>query len=258
MCAQRSKNRRHNRNLPAPYPAAATEVTPEVREQIQVLSRQAVPPRQIARRTGLPPATVVEELRALMHAEYHAPDAHATVGSWVNAGWSRGLSVPDEYRELDPDADAFDGTDGLVIVAVARREPQGALRVCQYLLDVYCLGVKNTIGPLVIPTDELDGLLADFYHSYRGYLPIPSELAHQLVWGALAYAETLGFTPPAHSDWRKTRAHLDERPKSIGITFGRDAKPFYVNGPHDNADHVLGTLRRTVGDDGFHYAFGLN
>lgn len=37
MCAQRSKNRQHGRNLPASYPAAATEVTPEVREQIQAL-----------------------------------------------------------------------------------------------------------------------------------------------------------------------------------------------------------------------------
>jgi hypothetical protein len=258
MCAQRSSNRQRNRNLSAPYPAAATEVTPEVREEIRALSRQAVPPRQIARRTGLPPALVVEELRALMHAEYHAPDAHAIVGSWVNAGWSRGLAIPDEYLDLDPDADAFDGTDGLAIVAVARREPRGALRVCQYLLDVYCLGVKNTTGPLVIPTDELDGLLVDFYRSFRGYLPVPSDLAHQLVWGAFAYAETLGFAPPAHSDWRKTRGHLDERPNSIGIEFGRDGKPFYVNGPHDNTDHVLSTLRRTVGDDGFHYALGLN
>jgi hypothetical protein len=37
------------------------------------------------------------------------------------------------------------------------------------------------------------------------------------------------------------------------ITFGRDGKPTYIEGPHDDPSHILRTLRRAVGHNGFHY-----
>jgi hypothetical protein len=252
MSTQRTATKRGGGQAPANRVPAVAEVTSVLREEIQALSRQAVPPRQIARRTGLPPARVLEVLREVMEAEYHGPEARAITGCWANAGWSRGLIVPDEYLAMDREVAPGYGSDGMAVVTVARREPQGTLRVCQYLLDVFCLGVKNTTGPLVITPDSLEELLSLFYQSYPdGYLDIASDLAMELVWGALDYAGGLGLTPAADSDWRDTCGHLDERPASSHIQFGRDGKPFYVNGPYDNADEVLKTLRRTVGDEGF-------
>jgi hypothetical protein len=35
--------------------------------------------------------------------------------------------------------------------------------------------------------------------------------------------------------------------------FGRDGRPFFVNGPYDDPEAVLRTPRRAVGDDGFHF-----
>jgi hypothetical protein len=261
MPAQRAKTKRNTPKTPAPQAPqdrADVELTPELREEISGLNREAVAPRQIARRTGLPPSVVLEVLREVMEAEYHGPEAHAIVGCWVNAGWSRGLTVPEEYRAMDQSVTAGYGSDGLVSVTVARREPQGMLKVCQYLLDVFCLGVKNTAGPVVITEDGLDNLLAQFYQSYpEGYLAIPGDLAVELVRGALEYAAGLGFTPAVGSDWRSTGGHLDERSESPRIQFGRDGKPFYVNGPYDNADQVIKTLSQRVGKDGFDYAIGL-
>ena len=37
------------------------------------------------------------------------------------------------------------------------------------------------------------------------------------------------------------------------ITFGHEGKPMYVQGPYDDAAHIIRTLRRRVGDDNFHY-----
>lgn len=231
---------------------APIELTSALREQIRALSRQAVPPKQIARRTGLPPARVVEVLRDVLENEYHGPAARAITGCWVNAGWSRGLDVPDEYRAMDRDVAAGYGAEGMAVVAVARREPQGMLRVCQYLVDLFCLGVKNTTGPLVIAPDELDALLAAFYRTFPdGYLEITGVLAAELVRGALDFAAGLGLAPAAGSGWADTRAHMDERPPSPRIRFGREGRPLYANGPYDNTDRVLATLRRAVGDEGF-------
>jgi hypothetical protein len=252
MSTHRKSVRRDDRKTPVPRNPDGVELTSALREEVRALNHQAVPPRQIARRTGLPAARVLDVLREVMETEYYGPEARAITGCWANAGWSKGLDVPDEYLALDRDVAPGYGSAGMVIVTVARREPQGRLRVCQYLLDVFCLGVKNTLGPLVIAPDSLDDLLAQFYESYtNGYLEIPTDLALELVWGALAYAGGLGFSPGNDSDWRDTRGHLEPRPAARGIRFGRDGKPFYVNGPYDNADHVLRTLRHAVGDDGF-------
>ena len=43
----------------------------------------------------------------------------------------------------------------------------------------------------------------------------------------------------------------DERPPSPRIRFGREGRPLYANGPYDDTDRVLATLRRAVGDEGF-------
>ncbi|MGW2938752.1 hypothetical protein ACWDA7_44960 [Streptomyces sp. NPDC001156] len=41
------------------------------------------------------------------------------------------------------------------------------------------------------------------------------------------------------------------------IRFGRDDKPFYVNGPYDDPEAIMRTLRQAVGDDGFHYTLAF-
>jgi hypothetical protein len=37
------------------------------------------------------------------------------------------------------------------------------------------------------------------------------------------------------------------------ITFGREGKPMYIQGPHDDAASIIRTLRRSAGGDHFHY-----
>ena len=37
------------------------------------------------------------------------------------------------------------------------------------------------------------------------------------------------------------------------MTFGKDGKPFYVSGPHDNVDAIMNQLLRTAGPDNFEY-----
>jgi len=61
-------------------------------------------------------------------------------------GWRQGLTV-DGHPEW-PAADAADaGAGGLVSVLVARQERYGRVRVCGWLVEVWCLGVKEVVGP---------------------------------------------------------------------------------------------------------------
>ncbi len=129
------------------------------------------------------------------------------------------------------------------------------MSVCGYLVAVYCLGVKNALGPDTMNDRDLPGFRDMFFSAFEGTgepVAAPLQMARHLVWGAVDYAHALGFEP--HTDFEPAAGHLGEPWQGTSaITFGRDGVPFYVSGPHDNPDAVLRTLARSVGEDGFDY-----
>lgn len=226
-------------------------VDDETIHNVRELRARGLSPKEIARSLGLHPAIVADLVRKLA-AERDAADPNGgLVDCWINAGWSAGLTITGHPEWSDPGA--RDGTGGLVSVLVARRRRhRRAATVCVYLLDVYCLGVKNAIGP-----DNTDDRALHRFtgHVFSGYdappIPAPIELARDLVLGSAEYAHALGFAP--HPDFQQARAHLGAWTAPSAITFGRDGTPTYIEGPYDNPRHVLRTLRRAVGRNGFHY-----
>jgi hypothetical protein len=125
------------------------------------------------------------------------------------------------------------------------------MTVCGYLADVYCMGLKNTIGPDVLDERDLRRFREYFFGDYPGYQEVPIELAQHLVFGSVDYARTLGFEP--HEDFAPVADLLGKWEGGSAITFGRDGRPFFRQGPHDDPGKVLRILRRTLTDDQFDY-----
>ena len=63
--------------------------------------------------------------------------------------------------------------------------------------------------------------------------------------------DALGFAP--HPDFQQARAHLGQTDRTERDHVRTRRKPTYIEGPNDNPRHVLRTLRRAVGRNGFHY-----
>jgi hypothetical protein len=83
-------------------------------------------------------------------------------------------------------------------------------------------------------------------------LRAPIELARHLVLGAAEFAAGLGIAP--HPDFEAVREHLGDLEEPCAITFGREGRPLYVQGPHDDPIAIVETLLATIGRDGFSVA----
>lgn len=222
---------------------------PEWLERVRELRERGRTPKEIARALGLPPAEVAPLIRAVAAAKPKGEDPVA--GCWVNQGWAAGLTVAGHPEWPGAEDTAESGGPGLASILVAR-DKGSSVSVCGYLVDVWCLGVKDVLGPRSVARRKLPGFTGQYFRTYdRPPLVAPIDLARQVVFGAVAYARELGFEP--HPDYAGCSDHLGPWAASSDITFGRNGKPTYIQGPHDDAGRIIKTLRRSVGKGNFDY-----
>jgi uncharacterized protein YecA (UPF0149 family) len=144
---------------------------------------------------------------------------------------------------------------GMTRVIVARTQDGGCLDVGGFLVDSFCLGVKDAY------LAEIQA--ADWPHELDRMMPVEERVAMQpacarkLIEGAVAYAEALGIMP--HRDYKKARrafgsVRASDCPETF--TYGESGKPLFMAGPHDDKDRidrVLRILTAKLGPEGFHY-----
>jgi hypothetical protein len=174
----------------------------------------------------------------------------------VSPGWSVGLSI--DERCGWPDTTRVAAVGGLITVLVARgQRHRRRIEVCVFLVDVYCLGVKKALGPERMDDRELPGFIRKIFGGYESP-PVPAaiDLVRAVVYGAVEYAQALGFDP--HPDFARARAHLGPASRASPIRFGLDGKPTFVQGPYDDPASVFHTLRRSVGPDGFEFTASVD
>jgi len=219
--------------------------------RVRALRARGYAPKQIARALGVPPATVAPLVRAIAAADQAGAAERQLVGCWVSPGWSQGLTV--QGHPEWPDVDAADaGAQGLVSVLVTRQERYGRMHLCGWLVDVWCLGVKDVVGPRLMDERRVSQFAGSYFAAYQAPpLVVPVELARHLVFGAVEYARRLGVAPTP--GFEATAGQLGQWAGPSAIGFGRHGKPFFVQGPRDNAAAILQTLERSVGRDNFHF-----
>lgn len=220
----------------------------ELVERVAELRRAGRTPKEIARALGLRPAQVTPLIRAVGAA---TPKQEASVAEcWISSGWDAGLSV-DGHDDWPRRGAAVERESGLVNVVVAR-EHGSKLTVCSYLVDTWCLGVKDCIGPETMNRRKLADFISVCFGPYPDPpLRAPLELARQVVLGAVDYARGLGLSP--HPDYAACAGHLGERDGTCDITFGREGTPTFIQGPYDDSARIMKTLRKSVGKDNFHF-----
>jgi hypothetical protein len=221
---------------------------PEQEQEIINLRDRQLTPKQIARKLGLKTSEVTTFLRT--QAEQTAL-ASAEKGELLPV--AQCLVDVDFAKALLRNETSEAG--GLGLVMVTRSKGYNRFVAATYLIDYWCLGLKDTIPPRNCNDSQYKNLIENSYSPFLGYEEISLEQAQALVWGAIAYAKKLGFEP--HRDFEQSKAHLGELTSEISLKFGHNGKPCYVEGPYDNTTKIINTLRKSVGDGNFDFLYGM-
>jgi len=176
------------------------------------------------------------QVRALRHV--YGGRSYPLEGCWTQEGWEN---------------------NGLAVVVIARRQPDGNIAFGNYLVDYYCLGIKDTYYNADIPVGQFHrDYLPKMFRSVGKPMSISPALAHEIIYGSIQYAARFGFDP--HDDYKLSQNLLDppdlHEPTGT-VKFGLEGKPFFVASPYDDVDAVLGQLERTAGEGNYHYIFPI-
>jgi len=148
---------------------------------------------------------------------------------------------------------------GIGNVVLSRTLPSGDLAVAEFLLDVYCLGVKGAF--YLISSQEDYALNMSRYGEDARYDRVHPSCLRKLVEGAVDYARELGFAPhPDYARAAKLFGDIEAAACLERYTYGKDGKPLYVSGPHETpaqSRRILDTLARRLGSEGFHFMMAV-
>lgn len=159
-----------------------------------------------------------------------------------------------------PIADCFfTGTfseSGISNCLLTRRSPNGDTVTAAFLVDVFCLGVKNVKLYLLSP-QELTEFMWQITGGHNDLQTIEPCCLRKLLDGAVSYARSLGFAPhPDYADVVKIFGDINAINCNTSYTYGRNGKPFYISGPNETPAQIrkiLATLNRTQGANNYHY-----
>ena len=134
-------------------------------------------------------------------------------------------------------------------VVVTRLHKSGKTSVAIYMVDTFCLGVKDSVFKLRMDEFELANLLSHISIAL-GLHEVTYNEAHNMVYGAIAFAEEAGIEPHKNFSWTQymLEEDTDEVPL-IEFEYGKDGKHFLVAHSNIEANKYLPTLRKNLGDN---------
>ena len=137
-------------------------------------------------------------------------------------------------------------------VILVRGTPATGLIMAAFLLDTFCLGVKD-VALNDIALSDLEAYLAAAGEA-APLRPVDPAYARKLLRDAAAYARGLGFPPhKEYADAELLFGDVSADACETSFEFGRDGKPHYMPGPGETRAQIrrhLEILQR-LGEDGF-------
>jgi hypothetical protein len=185
---------------------------------------------------------------------------HAVVRQ-ENAGLAERLAAASKFPVLDCWIGDDIDTQGIGWVVLSREFPNRQVAVASFLVDRYCLGVKNVFAELLGSSSYDAKYVRKMTADMPSHNAAPAD-ARKLLEEAVAYARRLGLAP--HPDYPKAMhlfGDVDPTDSQAAFEFGKDGKPFFVSGPNDTPERcrqIVAILTKTCGAGRFHYLVSIS
>jgi hypothetical protein len=145
---------------------------------------------------------------------------------------------------------------GIGALLVSRQSEHGNVAFAVFLVDVFCLGVKDA-SCSILSRGEYDAKIYPYMFQREPVTHVSPEHARKLVESAVAYANYLGLPP--HPDYSKARMIFGDIDASLypeEFEFGKEGKPLFIAGPHDSlakCRRILASLDDSVGRGNYNF-----
>ena len=145
---------------------------------------------------------------------------------------------------------------GIANAFIARRGPHNQVVGVVFLVDTFCLGVKD-VSVFYGPETRWHEIVQQQIENGMRLDLIAPDALRKLVEGAVAYAKSFGIAP--HRDWLQASqvfGDIDVSKSLVEFTYGEDGKPSYVSGPYDRPERVrqiLQVLTQHAGAGNFYF-----
>lgn len=134
--------------------------------------------------------------------------------------------------------------NGIGSAIISRTLPDGSLMVSTFLIDVFCLGIKDAMIMQMSRSEYNDLLrMTSMGDPQKDSAPC---CLKKLITEAVAYAKSVGIAP--HKSYEVAAVMLegiDAAECKSSYTFGSNGKPFYISGPNDTSARTR-TIRNAL------------
>lgn len=149
---------------------------------------------------------------------------------------------------------------GMATVVVARKHTNGNITFCTFMVDLLCLGVKDSFYHFNVSMAQYNDF-KETIAAKMGMINIDYALAHNIVLEGADFAAEFGFKP--HKNYESiTQFMLEEDTDEIElieIECGKDGNPFYMQGPYDDdtkANKIIAQLEKMAGPGNYDFSTG--
>jgi hypothetical protein len=138
------------------------------------------------------------------------------------------------------------------LVLVRGATPYG-VAFSSFLIDVFCLGVKDVMFESV--EREVFEMYLEATDAASPMVSVDPGYARKLLRDLAAWSQSIGFAP--HRDFaavERVFGDVSADASDAVFQFGRDGKPFYIPGPNDTVPLIrrrVEQLQKYLGDAGF-------
>ncbi|MDE5886282.1 MAG: hypothetical protein K2H46_01710 [Muribaculaceae bacterium] len=142
---------------------------------------------------------------------------------------------------------------GEAMVIISRTRGNGKLCTASYLIDLWCMGIKDSYGNVNLEKDVFEDHIAKQGNILE---EIDYTTVHNLIYGALEFAEEADIEPHfSFRTWKYLLAEDNDEIPLIEFEFGKDGKHFLVTEPGSPASMLIPRIKNKLGDR-FDYILG--